>query len=377
MKRLKMDKVRILFVNPGPIYNVSTQWGQRLIGMSEWAEGCFLATSPQTEHPLYGSFEAQMVFSNSGRGARVIVQSIWALLRMRLSTRRRFDLVVSYDPLRSGLLAWFASRLNNCPYIVEVNGVYTSPYVSSEFSSLKRKVRDILIPKVMKFTLKRSAGVKLLFAKQVETFDEQLRGKVVRVFPNLVNTKGFKSIEDKKEVLSIGMPFHLKGMDVLVEAFKLVANDFPEWRLKILGWYPDRAEIDAVVGQHPRIEIHPPVKNTEMPDHMGRCGVFVLASRTEAMGRVLVEAMAAGKPRIGSAVDGIPTVIENGLDGLLFTSENAQELTACLRLLMGDEALRHRLGERGALRAATDFTPESYFERTKKLYHEVLSAYRA
>ena len=125
---------------------------------------------------------------------------------------------------------------------------------------------------------------------------------------------------------------------------------------------------------HPQIFHQPPVLHSQIHLHIGACGIFVLPSRTEAMGRVLLESMAAGKPRIGADVDGIPTVIDNGRDGLLFAPGDAADLAAKLDLLMGDPELRRSLGRRGAERAREEFTADAYFTKLSQFYQKVLSA---
>ena len=70
---------------------------------------------------------------------------------------------------------------------------------------------------------------------------------------------------------------------------------------------------------------------------------------------MLVEAMAAGKPRIGSNVDGIPTVINDGIDGLLVAPENVDDLANKLDMLMGNSDMRHELGKNGEIRAKKNF----------------------
>ena len=105
---------------------------------------------------------------------------------------------------------------------------------------------------------------------------------------------------------------------------------------------------------------------------MGRCGIFVLPSRTEAMGRVLLEAMACAKPRIGSDIEGIPTVIEDGQDGLLFRAGDAEDLARKLDRLMGDANLRKSLGMAGRMRSITEFNANHYFRRLLDFYGRVL-----
>jgi len=63
------------------------------------------------------------------------------------------------------------------------------------------------------------------------------------------------------------------------------------------------------------------------------CRCFVLPSREEGMGRVLLEAMASAKPVIGANVGGIPALIEDGKNGYLFESEDVDELAKKLDLI--------------------------------------------
>ena len=199
----------------------------------------------------------------------------------------------------------------------------------------------------MRFVLKRADGIKLLFKEQLAPFESILGGKVVRAFPCYVATDAFRNLGEKKEVLFAGFPFKRKGVDVLIEAFKRVAPAYPDWTLKILGWYPDPRLLHAAIDGHPQIQHHLPVKFDQMPEHIGSCAILVLPSRSEAMGRVLVEAMAAEKPRIGSRVDGIPTVINDGVDGYLVEPGNVADLAEKLDRLMGDPGLRRSMGLAG------------------------------
>ena len=90
---------------------------------------------------------------------------------------------------------------------------------------------------------------------------------------------------------------------------------------------------------------------------------FILPSRSEGMGRVLLEAALLGRPRLGSRVGGIPYYIEDDVDGLLFDPADVDALEAVLRRFMSDEALRTRLGAAAQQRAHESFTSEEYIRR--------------
>ena len=216
------------------------------------------------------------------------------------------------------------------------------------------------IPMILRIVLKRSDGITCLFERQLDPFRKIVEGKTIHAFHSFVSIESFKNVREDKEILFVGFPFKLKGVDILIQAFKNISPRFPEWKLKILGWYPDPNELNKAIDGHSQIYHHKPVPHHEMPEHIGSCGIFVLPSRSEAMGRVLVEAMAAGKPRVGSNVDGIPTVIKDGIDGLLFESENVDDLAEKLEMLILDQDLRRRLGNAGEVRAEKEFTKEEY-----------------
>ena len=132
----------------------------------------------------------------------------------------------------------------------------------------------------------------------------------------------------------------------------------------------------VVARQAPIVEIRSLLAQcltAEVPAVIGRCGIFVLPSRTEGMGRVLLEAMAAGKPRVGTRVGGIPTTIEDGFDGLLVPPNDPGALADALSKLIGSPALRRSLGEHGARRARTEFSGETYVRKLKSFYERVLA----
>jgi glycosyltransferase involved in cell wall biosynthesis len=229
--------------------------------------------------------------------------------------------------------------------------------------------------RLVRFVLSRAAGIRLLHPSQLEKIGYRRRpGQVVEQIPDFVDTSVFVQLGEEKTILVVGFPFFVKGIDTAIAAFRQVAAAHPDWVLKIMGHYPDGEELQKAIGDCPRIVHQPPVTHRHMPAHIGRCGIVLQPSRTEAMGRVLVEAMAAGKPRVASRVGGIPTVVADGEDGILVDPEDVDGFARALAALMSSAELRQRLGAAGARRAASELSTDEYFRKTERFYRRVIDA---
>ncbi|MCI0370917.1 MAG: glycosyltransferase family 4 protein [candidate division NC10 bacterium] len=110
----------------------------------------------------------------------------------------------------------------------------------------------------------------------------------------------------------------------------------------------------------------------DIPRIVGALNVFVLPSANEGMGRVLVEAMAAGVPVIGTRVGGIPSVIADGECGLLVEAGDVAGLSGAIGKLLADGALAARMGAVGRRRALA-YGVESMVEKLDGLYRELLA----
>ena len=103
--------------------------------------------------------------------------------------------------------------------------------------------------------------------------------------------------------------------------------------------------------------------------------VLVLPSRSEGLGRVVVEALCRGRGVVGSRVGGIPDLVTDGENGLLVPPGDAQALADALVRVLGDRGLAERLGSSG--RSGIEpwlATPEEYARQVRALVDEVVGA---
>lgn len=271
-------------------------------------------------------------------------------------------LVDSYDPFRSGLLARWASARLRAPFVCQVNGIYGDRNIFADIGSpWQRALRSARMRLIGTLVLAGADAVKLLYDGQLDGFVRPSRRTVVRSFFDFCNVERFYQQPEEPFVLSVGYPFKIKGVDILCAAFTRIAPRLPNWKLVLIG-HTIPAAVRSAGYADPRIIVLPGLSQPKVAEWMSRCSIFALASRTEAMGRVLIEAAAAGKCRVASRVGGIPTVVEDGVDGLLFKSESVEDLAARLEFLMTDSDLRGRLALAARRRAEHEFSQRAYLK---------------
>jgi glycosyltransferase involved in cell wall biosynthesis len=171
-------------------------------------------------------------------------------------------------------------------------------------------------------------------------------------------------------VLLVGAPWRVKGVDVLIEAFLRLAPDFPDVKLKILGHHPDIALLEAMSQGSQQIEFLKARPNSEVLEIISKAAIFALPSRSEGVPRVILEAMAAGVPVIGSSVGGIPTIVRDGENGFLVPSEDVSALVDRLRQLLSDAELRNSMGNRGYEMAHAEFSEMAYTNRFAEMVEQ-------
>jgi rhamnosyl/mannosyltransferase len=165
-----------------------------------------------------------------------------------------------------------------------------------------------------------------------------------------------------------------KGLDVLVRAFANV-----DATAILVGDGPTRSSVEGLArdtGVGGRVVFAGRVDDDEMVALYQACDAFVLPSvtRAEAFGVVQLEAMAAGRPVVSTALpSGVPWVNQDEVTGLVVPPGDAGALTAALTRLLRDEALRVRMGQAGQARVAAEFTVARMVAATTALYHRLVA----
>lgn len=254
--------------------------------------------------------------------------------------------------------AWHVSRAARwagLPLVVTLQGELTMDadrvYERSPF--LRRTLRDLL------------AGADAVTACSRHTLEEavawsgvELGGRAT-VVPNGVRLADFAGVEPfahpRPYLLAIGRHVHEKGFDVLVEAVaRLDGGPAAGLDLLVAGDGPQRASLERTVAQRGISDRVRFVGRADRPTTAALfrgATAFVLPSRHEPFGIVNLEAMAAGRPVVASAVGGVPEVVVDGVTGVLVPPEDPGALAGAVARLAADPGAAAAMGAAGASRA--------------------------
>jgi glycosyltransferase involved in cell wall biosynthesis len=176
----------------------------------------------------------------------------------------------------------------------------------------------------------------------------------------------------------VGQFVSWKRHAVFIDGIYLAAKDVPNIRALVVG--------DDLFGDHPRYkeELTDHCRNLGVEDRISFTGyrrdirrvmaaidVLVLPSRNEPFGRVILEAMATGRPVIATDVGGPPEVVRGGETGLLIPADEPQRLAEALVHLIKDPELRTRMGSAGRQRVRECFDVRSTVSMVEKVYDEL------
>ena len=178
-----------------------------------------------------------------------------------------------------------------------------------------------------------------------------LRKKII-VIPNFtcINKNGDIACLDYKIVLAAGRIEEIKGFDLLIEAWQEVKKKYPNWSLRVVGGGDACDLIQKVKKCNLEDVVDFVGSTTNMDIEYKKSSIFVLSSRAEPFGLVVIEAMSFGVPVVSfDCPNGPREIIDDGIDGLLVENGNVKAMSAAIMKMIADQNERKRMG-RAAIR---------------------------
>jgi glycosyltransferase involved in cell wall biosynthesis len=190
-------------------------------------------------------------------------------------------------------------------------------------------------------------------------------------FPTFVDLGPFADREpvpppEQSTALFVGVLEAYKDVDGLADAWRTVARELPHARLHVVGKGSRTDVIERLLRDCPSVRWTRQLDATGVAAAMDEATLLVLPSRSEGMGRVVIEAFCRARPVVGTRVGGIADLVENGRNGILVEPGSVEALAHALTGLLGDRERAAALGaEARRLVAPWLQTPREYAARVR------------
>lgn len=233
----------------------------------------------------------------------------------------KFDIIHVHGATMHGFLAKRLARAFNIPYTITV---HTGPFSKIAESPLMFRVaKNVVEGSSCLMTVSKDLESQIL-ATGITPKD-----KIVTYNP--VNTDLFRigpESELKNEFIFVGRFEDYKGALRIVKAFSSIANELPNWKLRLIGGGPEQENIEKFVQANElenRVLVYGQMTKSEISDYLRQAKIFVFPSEHETFGIVIAEAMACGVPVLVGNRTAPPEFVEKD-QGILVNPQNIAEL---------------------------------------------------
>ena len=317
-------------------------WRELAIGADEY-HVFGRATGRRGSVTRAGNLSVHLVPSLIAREAESLVTSLALLPVVR---RVRPSIILCQCPVFGGLVATMASRRYRIPLMVELHGEHF-------FRDRQDSLRARTFQRLARPALDAATTVRVLSHDMEDslskTYGASVASKAI-VIPTRVDLGVFSPAKsdyassDVLRLVTVGSYVPVKNHLALIAAIR----ELPDTRLTIVGDGPLRGEYQAAIAKarlQDRITLQPSIPQRELARLLASQDVYVHYSRSEALSRAILEAMAIGLPVIATDVGFIKDVLQDGVNAMLLHPPWEHAFASCLQRLRGSESLRRSLGE--------------------------------
>ncbi|GAB5536487.1 MAG: hypothetical protein Rubg2KO_27360 [Rubricoccaceae bacterium] len=280
---------------------------------------------------------------------RYKIPTLGSLLRISQSTARLFKLLwtVRPDVVHFNSVTWETA------YFVALRPLFRYRLVVTAHGSDLLRPHWPVARAILPYVLRRATAVTTVSDALVTraTAIQKGRGPDPILILNGVNTTYWSPASTppphRRTIVSVGRLQHVKGHDVLVDAFAHVLKSVPDAKLILVGDGPERGalmEQATQLGIVTSINFAGSLEPAEIREHLRNARVFALPSRSEGLPVALLEALATGTPAVASAVGGVPNVLATG-GGYTVPPEDPRTLADQLTVLLTDSKLATQVGK--------------------------------
>lgn len=299
-----------------------------------------------------------------------------------VALRHGVRIFIAQGPIDGAPAAWAAATLRLCGVQIGLVMESHGDFVDSIFLQRRvpwpavfRKLRSL----AAKFSIAQSSVLRAVSTSTSQQLRHYSPQKPMLSFPAWTNIelflKSYRSrIEPRGEqILFCGVITKLKGVDLLLQSFAEVRIKYPGATLKLAGRLEEGAfkqELEALIQKfdlQKAVTFLGALPQEQLSSLMAQSSIFILPSLSEGLGRVIFEAQAAGCAVIGSAVGGIPDLIQPDITGILVAPGDKDAIKKALLELLGDPVRCRGLGDKGHEFASSFFSSAGYQKNYRNL----------
>ncbi len=285
----------------------------------------------------------------------------------QLHGRSPIQVIHAHAALPCGQAAAFLSRHLKIPFVVTIHGLDVfNRCFQDGIAARWRRQSSLTVYKKARQVICISDKVRRLLAEECEAPAEVVYNGTDATLFSPGSTR-----DETPTILIVGNLLVGKGHELVLRAFARIKNSHQGVNVSMIGEGADRDRFVALakdLGIAERVQLHGRVGRAEVAKAMRNCALLVLPSRFEGLGCVYLEAMACGKPVIACRGQGIEEIICHGSNGWLIPVDGLEELVEALRVLLGDAALRMRIGQAGRQTILDSLTLTRQAESLMKIY---------
>ncbi|HKU58592.1 MAG TPA: glycosyltransferase family 4 protein [Gaiellaceae bacterium] len=287
------------------------------------------------------------------------------------------EVVIAQSPYEAvGVLIGRRLALRSTPLVLEVHGDWRT--ATRLYGSRLRLVLAPFADWVAGFAVRHADAV-----RTVSTYTSALATRYgvepAAAFPAYMDLAPFlerppSPLPAQPTALFVGVLESYKNIEGLIDAWRLVAQRLPGARLRIVGSGSRAALVEHLVDELPdQAGWSPRLASPEVATALDDASFLVLPSRSEGLGRVIIEALCRGRPVLGTRVGGIVDLIEDGVNGVLVEPGDTEALADALYELLSDRTRLERLA--AAARSSVQpwlASPEDYADQTHTLITRIV-----
>ena len=258
---------------------------------------------------------------------------------------------------------------NSVKYAPHQNLVLYTDYTSALSKEKKEAGRSPLNPKAYQkwFNLEKQTyqQAKIIFTRSqqtrnsiIHTYDipsEKVIAVGAGVNPDMLKQTAERKPEHRFNILFIGKEFYRKGGDIVLQAYKPLKEKYPHIQLYMVT-------SDSIPKEYAAPDIHwvqPTWDRNKIRYQYQNADLFVLPSRLETWGDVLLEAMAQAVPCIGVSADAMPEIIEDGKTGYIVCPEDPQAFANAMEKMITNPQKCRQMGNQAYQKLKQNFTWEA------------------